>query len=180
VGPCVVPPGFAPEVAGLAAGFAAGLGAEAAGLLGAGVEAFFSWAVANSEAANKSTTQNNNPRTRLLLPSLQFIFDPPQKIPLLQNQERAPLGTLSPTELSADRQRVAAECERAITGHSSSCDGNTRQAGATCRDHGSCFMMNFTLGMLFPKKPMAAEQREAYYWSAGADVNESFRDATPT
>jgi hypothetical protein len=41
-------------------------------------------------------------------------------------------------------------------------------------------MMNFTLGMLFPKKPMAAEQREESYWSAGADVNESFRDATPT
>jgi len=41
-------------------------------------------------------------------------------------------------------------------------------------------MMNFTLVMPFPKKPITAEQREAYYWSAGADVNESFRDATPT
>ncbi len=41
-------------------------------------------------------------------------------------------------------------------------------------------MMDLTLGTLFPKKQLTAEHREASYWSAGADVNQSFRDATAT
>jgi hypothetical protein len=156
VEPVCVPPVGA-WVAGLAAG--AGLDAGAAGLLGAGAEGFFSWATAASETANKRTIENSKPRSRLLLPLIRFIFEPPRNLPRhFQNQVRAMLPAMSPADLSADRQRVAAECERALPRDSSSCDGITRSAAGTCRDHGSCLMMNLTVGMLFPKEQWAANR----------------------
>jgi|GEM_PF-3635972 hypothetical protein len=41
-------------------------------------------------------------------------------------------------------------------------------------------MMNFTLGMLFPKKQLTAEQRKESYWSEDAESIASFREMTAT
>src|SRR5208337_5634943 len=69
-------------VAGLAAGLgaAAGLGGGAAGLLGAGV-LFFFCAAAKAGMAIKSS-ESRKPLATVFLRWLQFIINPPQKIPL--------------------------------------------------------------------------------------------------